>query len=237
MSATFLLTLDTTPPVVTWGAATGTSAGSFLSVPFEVDEPELVSAEAVLLDGRHLAMAVETSAVEVLLPDDAPGPSLHIQAVTLDDAGNEGVSTITVPIDSPIQAPEETPPPRTGGFPGATPARRAPAPRVSQYQTGVGVTTTYSTEHAVTSASSAGIRSTTTVTRRDAPVPTPPTPTPTPAPPPRIVATSSTMGITTAYLRSSDVVIATGVGIASTTQIERRDDGELIAVLVAAGLI
>lgn len=116
MSASFVLTLDTTAPDVVFGGAGGTTAGELLQLEYVSSEP-LEHAELRLRDGRTLAMSVGDGVLEVLLPADTPeGP---VTLAAFDDVGNEAVyPALLVLAGVPYVPPEPSPgppPPRGGG--------------------------------------------------------------------------------------------------------------------------
>lgn len=93
--ADFLLTLDTSAPLVDWQHATGTMAGEVLRIPYLSNET-LASAVLTLPDARQLPMTVGALMVSVLLPADTPdGPA---DVLVVDDVGNQrtyaGIVTI-----------------------------------------------------------------------------------------------------------------------------------------------
>lgn len=107
MSASLVLTLDTTAPEVTWGGASGASAGETLAVLYTATEP-LAAAKLKLADGRVLDLEVQDLAVVVPLPAGTPaGPA----AITVfDDVGNSRLYESVVVLEG-----VELPPPSTGG--------------------------------------------------------------------------------------------------------------------------
>jgi hypothetical protein len=117
----FVLTLDTRAPVLTWGAATGTTAGELLQVGYSLDEPALVSASIRFADGRTFALGDTGLTLEVLLPPDVPDGNATITALLRDDVLNETTETLVLYIASTVILPEPEPP--APGFP-ARPRRR-----------------------------------------------------------------------------------------------------------------
>lgn len=92
MANWFRLTLDTTAPLVTWGAPTGTDAGETFSVQYALNETGTVrSATLTLRDGRVLDMAVAADRLTVALPEDTPQGQALVRAVTRDDLLNEAI--------------------------------------------------------------------------------------------------------------------------------------------------
>lgn len=126
MSSAVVLELDTTAPVVTWGGVSGAAAGQALVVEFTVDEPDLISAELVLSDGRTRVMTLIGGELSVLLPADTPGTTHHIEALVRDEVGNEAVRSLAVVIDGiPVPQPEPTVQQRGGAPPARLSLRRS----------------------------------------------------------------------------------------------------------------
>jgi hypothetical protein len=100
----FILTLDTQAPVVTWGPVDGNVLGEEFSIQYALDEGQVLSAELKLADGRILAMAVLPDRLVVMLPDDAPDALATVDAFVSDDVGNTAHRTTEVPISGvPIE--------------------------------------------------------------------------------------------------------------------------------------
>lgn len=127
MSASFNLTLDTHAPLVTWGAVSGTTAGELLQVGYQLDEPELVSAELVLRDGRHLTMTDTGLTLEVALPPDTPNGNATIVAHVRDEVLNEADRQVVVALVGTVVIPEPESEPQTPGWP-VRPRRPQPTP-------------------------------------------------------------------------------------------------------------
>jgi len=72
VGASFILTLDTTPPAVVWGAVGGNAAGQLMQVAYTVGAEPIDSAEVILADNRHITGTVLADRLEFLLPYDAP---------------------------------------------------------------------------------------------------------------------------------------------------------------------
>jgi hypothetical protein len=120
----FNLQLDTRAPVVTWGAAAGTTAGELLQIGYTLDEPALVSATIRLADGRTIALTDTGLTLEALLPADTPDGNATISALVRDDVLNEATRTRTIHLTGTIVVPE------TPATPPAWPGRRVtPRPR------------------------------------------------------------------------------------------------------------
>lgn len=110
MSAWLNLTLDTTAPVVTWGAVTDANAGEIMSVEYLVNEPGITSAEIELQDGRIIPMDVGPSLLTVELPNDTPQGNSTVRAHVQDDVLNTAVRTLVVfttgviaPVEEPVR--------------------------------------------------------------------------------------------------------------------------------------
>lgn len=108
MTASFALELDTRPPQLTWGAAAGAQAGQTLTVAYGVDEPELLSADLALADGRVIAATIAAGSIQVAVPGDAPTGSGVLTAHTVDDVLNAGAFSVTIAVAG------VTPPPSGG---------------------------------------------------------------------------------------------------------------------------
>jgi hypothetical protein len=106
MSASLLLTLDTSAPVVTWGAVGGTTAGELLEVAYQLDEPGLVDATLTLADGRILSMEDSGGRLTVLLPPDTPNGEAIVAAVVRDDVLNEATRTLAVQLAGTQMVPQ-----------------------------------------------------------------------------------------------------------------------------------
>lgn len=119
----FILTLDTTAPVITWGPVDGAVLGEQFSILYLINEPGVVSAELQLQDGRVLEMEVWPDRLVVQLPDDAPDALATVAVLVRDEVGNEAVRTTQVPISgAPVVVPGPVGIP-AGGLPGEEPKR------------------------------------------------------------------------------------------------------------------
>lgn len=107
--ARFLLTVDTTAPVVTWGEATGAVAGAGFSIPYTLDEPtaQIASATLTLADARELALTDNGSSLAVALPPDTPEGNATVTANVTDDVGNTAQRTHVVYLTGAVVVPEE----------------------------------------------------------------------------------------------------------------------------------
>jgi hypothetical protein len=111
----FVVTLDTHAPSVTFGDPTGAMAGELLHLPYTTDEP-LDRAELCLADGRHLQMDVGVDELTVLLPPDTwAAPA----AVWVRDAvWNARTYTAAVVLQGIAPPPPPPEPPSVPGVPG-----------------------------------------------------------------------------------------------------------------------
>lgn len=113
MSSSFTLVLDTRAPVVVFGAATGTTAGEFLRLPYVTDEP-LAEATLRLSNGRVLDLAIGADELTVLLPPDAADGLATIR--WRDDVGNADTALLyitgAIVEPPPVPPPSPIPPPR-----------------------------------------------------------------------------------------------------------------------------
>lgn len=128
MSGHFVLTLDTTAPTVTFGAAGGTTAGELLELLYTVDEPGVESASIKLADNRVLALDVLSDRFQVLLPADTPDGLGRVTVKTVDAYLNRRTQTQNVQLHGVIVVPPDEPP-VTDPFvpaPPSQPARRRP---------------------------------------------------------------------------------------------------------------
>jgi hypothetical protein len=156
----FTLELDTTAPVVTWGAVGGTTAGELLQVAYTLDDPELLEATLRLVDGREVAMDVLGDRLELLLPADAYNGPATVRALVRDDVGNQATRELVVAITGVPYTPPEppTPPPAPGGGGRPRPARERSRRRVqsrSRLRTrSAAVATVRRRSHAVTAVDS-----------------------------------------------------------------------------------
>lgn len=132
MSGSFLLTLDTHAPQLTWGATSGTTAGELLHLEYMLDEPGVQSATITLGDGRELALTDTGSVLEALLPADTPNGAGTVRVVVRDEVWNTHTYTrvllLAGVVVEPTPAPDQTPAP-AGGLPRREPRRRQPEAR------------------------------------------------------------------------------------------------------------
>lgn len=123
MSTFFVIRLDTTAPVVTWGPVDGAVLGEQFTIQYLLDDGEIVNAELQLVDSRTLVMDIEPDRLLVQLPDDAPEGLATVRALARDDVGNEAWRTIDVPISGVIPVAPGLPGIPAGGLPGDEPKR------------------------------------------------------------------------------------------------------------------
>jgi hypothetical protein len=88
-----VITLDTTPPAITWGAYSGAAAGSTFTVAYTTDEA-VATAYVKLADDRVLPMTVGPASLSVALPSDTPQGLITVYAA--DDVGNAAPHTFSV---------------------------------------------------------------------------------------------------------------------------------------------
>lgn len=100
--AALLVTLDTTPPRLTWGAPSAAAVAGLLAVGYSVDEPGVAAASLRLADGRRLTMTVAAERLSVVLPADAPAGAATIEALLRDDVGNETTASTDVVLERPV---------------------------------------------------------------------------------------------------------------------------------------
>lgn len=175
LSSSFILRLDTAAPQITWGAATGTTAGELFRIAYTVDEPGVVSAGLELADGRVVTLTVHADRLEALLPADTPQGNATVRALVRDDVLNEATRTTVVSLTGGIVEPEPTPTPvpHVGGMP--QDRRRVDRQAVYDRSTAVA----RSRSHVVATSrtrDTATTRTHTTIRRRriPAPIPAPP---------------------------------------------------------------
>lgn len=138
MPTTFVLTLDTAAPVVTWGGTGGTTAGELLVVGYSINEPQGTAARVKLADNRSLAATVFSNRIEVLLPADTPAGLATVELDVADDVGNAATRTTTVLLSgapAPPSAPPVEYPAPMPGVPGIRPRPRRPAPQRHETRT------------------------------------------------------------------------------------------------------
>lgn len=126
MTGTFVLTLDTTPPEIAWGAVLDPVASEEMTVFYTVTEPGVISAEVRLVDGRHLPMQVYVDRLVIELPDDAPESDATVRVVLRDELDNTATADLPVRITGPT-GPVEPPPPYTPPVGLPHPPERVPA--------------------------------------------------------------------------------------------------------------
>lgn len=129
MTASFVLNLDTTAPVISWGDPSGADLGEVLTVPYIVNEPGVESATVTLADGRVLVMRVDADALRVPLPLDTPQGNAEVRATTIDDVDNEATYALVVALTGVIP---KTPPLIPAGIPRL---RIPPGPTIIHDQT------------------------------------------------------------------------------------------------------
>jgi hypothetical protein len=104
---------------VTFGEATGTTAGELLRLPYTSTEP-LAAAQLILPDGRHLELTVGDGVLSVLLPPDTPYGWAAVHVVS--ELGSERTYPAVVLLQGfPVVVPEQPP--------AGLPRRRVPARR------------------------------------------------------------------------------------------------------------
>jgi hypothetical protein len=104
--SSFILTLNTAPPVITWGDVGLVEPGLELEVP--VSTSETLTAALHLADGRVIPMVVYSDRFVVTVPADAHGPA---QVVATGEYGNHADLAITIA----GQPPPPPPPPQVSG--------------------------------------------------------------------------------------------------------------------------
>lgn len=113
MTNSFTLELDTTAPVVTFGPPSNTDAGETLTVPFLLSEPDTVTAQLQLADGRLVDGEISGGSVMVDLPLDTPEGLATLRLHVRDDVLNEADRVLVIPVTGVA-----TRPPRTYPSPG-----------------------------------------------------------------------------------------------------------------------
>lgn len=116
----FVVTLDTTAPELTWAAVPATAdAGSSFDAEVALNEGTVVEAWGVLLDGRRENAAISGNRLTWTLPSDAPAGTMSLYARAMDDLLNEQVysRSITV-ISTAPPAPPPVPPSPIPTYPG-----------------------------------------------------------------------------------------------------------------------
>lgn len=116
MSAYAVLALDTTAPVVTWGEPSDAINSEPFSVPYTLNEPEIESADMLLLDGRVVPLDVGDDTLSTTLPDDAVEGWATVRAHVVDDVGNRAIRTFAVYVTGviptqPVASPGQPHPP------------------------------------------------------------------------------------------------------------------------------
>lgn len=122
MATPFVLTIDTTAPVVTWGQVLDPNAGEDMTVFYAVDEPGVESAEIMLNGGRIVPMVVAPDRLTVRLPDDAANGQAQVRAYVRDSVGNNATRTLAVMVAG-VVGPAVPPPAPAGGPPMPEPER------------------------------------------------------------------------------------------------------------------
>lgn len=228
MSAFTTITLDTTPPAVSFGEPSGTNAGDFFSIPYLLDEPEAITAQLRLADNTVLALEVGEDTLSVLLPVDTVNGNARISV--RDDVGNPATKIVFISGVIP-------PPPPQSGLPAGGMPRR-PAPRKVEVRSEIHLRSEFLTHvpRRLATQSRISISSTATITRV-APVPAP-RPEPTPPPPPKRLKIATRVTVATSFTSRQPARLA----ITSSTHLRaryttERDDGGEVARLVALGII
>lgn len=117
MTSSFVLTLDTHAPRITWGAITGADAGETLAVAYTLDEQGVESATIELPSGGGtFPMRVDADALRFDIPGAAVMGDATIVVQLGDDVGNVATAELVVALGGVIP-PVQTPPPSTGGMP------------------------------------------------------------------------------------------------------------------------
>lgn len=98
----FVLKLDTTPPVITWGPVTNAVATETMTVLYILDEPEMVEATLTLTDNRALQCLVSSDRITVDIPADAPEGIALLTAKLVDEVGNETLATLDIPVSGTL---------------------------------------------------------------------------------------------------------------------------------------
>lgn len=119
MPSSWVLTLDTTAPVVTWGAVDGAAITEVFTVQYLLDEPEIVSAELELAGGRRIPLTVEPTQLTTVMPDDAFEGWGRVLAYVRDDVNNTATRELAVYVSGIIPPTPAIPvQPPAGGLPG-----------------------------------------------------------------------------------------------------------------------
>lgn len=146
-----VLILDTTAPVVTWGAPSDAINSETFTVPYVVDEPQVESADIRLADGRVVALDVEVDRITGDLPDDAVEGWATVRASVVDDVGNRAVRTLAVYVTG---VPAQQPPTPVGqSYPPS-----APIDRVTSEPSRVRATARYTVRVLVTTSTTGAVR-------------------------------------------------------------------------------
>lgn len=222
MTGAFVLTLDTTAPVVTWGAVDGTTAGELLTVLYTIDEPGITSARLELRDGRRLDMDVAADRLTVLLPADLPDGPATLRAFVADEVLNTAQRTVLLHLTGTIV----TPAPEPGGAPAGLPEyvrqptiRRRKRVHIEQR------TRAYSRQ-ALRSNGGAHVTTRHSIRRRQVEPPAPP-----PTPVPLVAITRSRVQVRTAVTSSVRLRDHTGTPLRSGGRIVKRTDPDVLALL------
>lgn len=121
MTGSFQVTLDTTPPAITWGAVADPVASEEMTVYYTLTEPSVFEATITLLDGRTLPMQIYGDRLTVVLPDDAPEGDATVHVVLRDSVWNTATSDLPVRVTGVVSP---VGPPAPVGLP--SPPTRAP---------------------------------------------------------------------------------------------------------------
>lgn len=97
------ITLDTTPPLVTWGREVYTVNG--IEVPFSLDEPAAVSASARTSAGTQLPTVLRAGVIAVTL-DPTITPAVVVELRVRDDLLNEATREHAMTVAVKVIMPE-----------------------------------------------------------------------------------------------------------------------------------
>lgn len=131
MSDFVFITLDTTPPTLSLGVATGFSPSETLQIPFTPGD-DATGATAVLRDSlsREWLMTIAGRTASFLIPNDFYEGDYTIAVTVVDDVGNQNTVSTVVHISG-------TAPPQSevGGArpPSLIPLRKRPKPLVEEH--------------------------------------------------------------------------------------------------------
>lgn len=107
--SSFQLTLDTTAPVITWGAISGATPGQTLSVAYTINEPGVVSAEFIDAENQSHPVTVFADHFECELPDDIAHGQGRLRVLVRDDVDNEAYREQNVRVRTVAPASSEVP--------------------------------------------------------------------------------------------------------------------------------